>query len=164
MDLGLGAVGITAASGKVSDQLARTFYQAAKDYHESECYKLLLDTRHREFGLRFPKWSLKPTRGFLALFSTVELVGLNAKGMNGSRGECIGRLEPANDPADRRVLVRLFTGRRVKVKAKNLKWCETEDDSCVVKIVGGDGGCVGLIGYRTPHFVRVYCDPANEIG
>ena len=147
MDLGLGsiAVGITAASEKVADQLARTFYKDARDYHEPGRCKPLLSMRHREFGLRFPKQSPKPTRGFPALFSTAELVGLNAKGINGRRGECIWRPELANDPADQCVLVRLFTARRVEAKAKNLKWCETEDDPCAMKIVGGVGGGVELM-------------------
>jgi hypothetical protein len=143
--------GLCGIKGGASDDLARRFFAAAKAFHDSNVYKLLMETQHREFGVRSPTLSRKPMRGFLELYSTVELVGLrsgSAAAMNGLRGEVLTRPEATIDPQDRKVVVRLFKdGRRVSVKAHNLAWCELQDDAFVAKVIGASGGSVGLMVY-----------------
>ena len=123
-------IGICAARGRLSDDVARRFYEAARAFNDSEVYLRLLDTRHREFGLRVPGLSMKPRPGGpLQLLSTVELTGLSAAELNGQRGEVVSAPGPADDPDDRRVEVRLFTtAKRIKVKARNVLWVGDEEE------------------------------------
>ena len=154
-------VGICSTRGKLPDAVARRFFEAAYEFHESEVWKLLMQTRHREFGLRIPGMKgMKAKRGSLELYSTVELQGLKSVAMNGERGEVLesrrcekpkkGKKKRDNDKEkDIRLMVRLFsTGQRVRVKESNLKWVGyQEEDTIVVKVLGADGGSTGIMMY-----------------
>ena len=131
------------------------FFQAAAEFFEAAPWKLLIQTKCRQFSC---SWSSHANTVDNAserqprLFDLVELFGLTSaagKKLNGLQGELVPP-QPSADIAVARWPVRLLdNGRIVKAKPENTKLIAAAEDTFVVKVSGADNGEPGLLVYKS---------------